>query len=244
MFDLSFVELMTIGGIALVVLGPEKLPKAVRTVGTYYAKFRRTASTLKAEMEAELDLVETRQLMEKELAKIKEAEAQMQKEMAQLRGNMKQFEKEQEKALKSATDTPQVEPQAADRDKTTVSASSSDLSTSHSATADPMNTDVGIIDNQLPAPPTKPWENMWFLLGDYDRASRLPAAPFMPNYEPMPLLNVAIESTSPLSSTIDLPPTVDTVSLNKEVEAVDTDISLSSKNHLHAQTLPSAPGAL
>ena len=35
---------------------------------------------------------------------------------------------------------------------------------------------------------TRPWKNMWFLLGDYDRARRLPPAPFLPNYTANPLL--------------------------------------------------------
>ena len=103
MFDIGFTELLLFAVIALIVLGPEKLPQAVRTAGRYYAKFRRTVSTLQAEMEAELDLVETRQKMQEELAKIKQAEAQMKQEMAQLRGSIKQFEQSQQADLTSHT---------------------------------------------------------------------------------------------------------------------------------------------
>ena len=56
MFDIGFSELLLFGVIALIVLGPEKLPQAARTAGQWYAKIRRTVSTLQSEIEAELDL--------------------------------------------------------------------------------------------------------------------------------------------------------------------------------------------
>ena len=65
MFDIGFSELLLFGVIALIVLGPEKLPQAARTAGQWYAKIRRTVSTLQSEIEAELDLAETRQQMQK-----------------------------------------------------------------------------------------------------------------------------------------------------------------------------------
>ena len=45
MFDIGFSELLLFGVIALIVLGPEKLPQAARTAGQWYAKIRRTVST-------------------------------------------------------------------------------------------------------------------------------------------------------------------------------------------------------
>ena len=38
MFDIGFSELLLFGVIALIVLGPEKLPQAARTAGQWYAK--------------------------------------------------------------------------------------------------------------------------------------------------------------------------------------------------------------
>ena len=74
MFDIGFSELLLFGVIALIVLGPEKLPQAARTAGQWYAKLRRTVSTLQSEIEAELDLAETRKQMQDELAKIRQTE--------------------------------------------------------------------------------------------------------------------------------------------------------------------------
>ncbi|MGL4974182.1 MAG: Sec-independent protein translocase protein TatB, partial [Bosea sp. (in: a-proteobacteria)] len=44
MFDIAWSELMVIGAVALVVIGPKDLPKALRTVGEAVGKVRRMAS--------------------------------------------------------------------------------------------------------------------------------------------------------------------------------------------------------
>ena len=99
MFDIGFSELLLFGVIALIVLGPEKLPQAARTVGQWYAKLRRTVSTLQSEIEAELDLAETRQQMQNELAKIRQTESDMKRELAEMRGSMQKFEQSQNQSL-------------------------------------------------------------------------------------------------------------------------------------------------
>ena len=60
MFDMSWGEVMIIGGVALIVIGPKDLPKALRTVGQMTAKVRRLASEFQGQFseamrEAELD---------------------------------------------------------------------------------------------------------------------------------------------------------------------------------------------
>ena len=99
MFDIGFSELLLFGVIALIVLGPEKLPQAARTAGQWYAKLRRTVSTLQSEIEAELDLAETRQQMQNELAKIRQTESDMKRELAKMRGSMQKFEQSQNQSL-------------------------------------------------------------------------------------------------------------------------------------------------
>ena len=99
MFDIGFSELLLFGVIALIVLGPEKLPQAARTAGQWYAKMRRIVSTLQSEIEAELDLAETRQQMQNELAKIRQTESDMKREMAEMRGSMQKFEQSQNQSL-------------------------------------------------------------------------------------------------------------------------------------------------
>lgn len=60
MFDIGFAELLIIAVVALLVLGPEKLPTAVRTLGLWVGKFRRTVSGIQAEISEELRLDELR----------------------------------------------------------------------------------------------------------------------------------------------------------------------------------------
>jgi sec-independent protein translocase protein TatB len=54
MFDLSMVELGVIALVALLVLGPERLPKAARTLGFYVRKARQSWYSVRAEFEREL----------------------------------------------------------------------------------------------------------------------------------------------------------------------------------------------
>jgi sec-independent protein translocase protein TatB len=61
MFDVGFWEVALIGVIALLVVGPEKLPGLARTVGTYVGKARRYADHVRREIEREIPTHEIRQ---------------------------------------------------------------------------------------------------------------------------------------------------------------------------------------
>ena len=58
MFDIGFTEILLIAVVALVVLGPEKLPVAVRTIGLWIGKVKRTVSGIQTEISEELRLDE------------------------------------------------------------------------------------------------------------------------------------------------------------------------------------------
>lgn len=58
MFDIGFWELVVIGIVALVVLGPERLPVAIRTASHWIRLIRSTANSVKSELEQELRLQE------------------------------------------------------------------------------------------------------------------------------------------------------------------------------------------
>lgn len=65
MFDIGFWELVLIGVIALLVFGPEKLPRLARTAGYWIGKARRQLHEFRAEFEREVALDEVRRLQEK-----------------------------------------------------------------------------------------------------------------------------------------------------------------------------------
>ena len=56
MFDISFGELLVIGVVALVVLGPEKLPAVARTVGALIGRMQRFVNNVKSDIQREVDL--------------------------------------------------------------------------------------------------------------------------------------------------------------------------------------------
>ena len=58
MFDIGFAELLLVGVIGLLVLGPERLPTAIRTGRFWLAKLRRNFNALRAEFEREFDTEE------------------------------------------------------------------------------------------------------------------------------------------------------------------------------------------
>jgi sec-independent protein translocase protein TatB len=62
-FDVSFVELMIIGVVALIVLGPEKLPGAARTVGGLLRRARASWQSVRSEIERELAAEELKRNM-------------------------------------------------------------------------------------------------------------------------------------------------------------------------------------
>lgn len=62
MFDVSFTELLLIGVVALVVIGPERLPKVARTVGHLLGRAQRYVSDVKTDIQREIDLDEMTKL--------------------------------------------------------------------------------------------------------------------------------------------------------------------------------------
>ena len=75
MFDIGFTEMMLIGIVALVVIGPERLPGVARTAGKYFSRLRSFVSNVRADVESELKADELREMFDeqqKELQSLKE----------------------------------------------------------------------------------------------------------------------------------------------------------------------------
>ncbi len=64
MFDVGFSEMVVIAIVALIVIGPERLPAVARTVGTLLGRIRRYANDVKAEVNRELQLEDVRKMQE------------------------------------------------------------------------------------------------------------------------------------------------------------------------------------
>src|SRR5450759_3513331 len=64
MFDVGFSELMVIAVVALVVIGPERLPKTARTLGHLFGRLQRYVNDVKADISREIELDELRKLQQ------------------------------------------------------------------------------------------------------------------------------------------------------------------------------------
>jgi len=64
MFDLAFSELIVIGIVALVVIGPEKLPKLARSAGRFIGQIQRYTSAIKSDINNELRLEDLQRVQE------------------------------------------------------------------------------------------------------------------------------------------------------------------------------------
>lgn len=66
MFDIGFTELLLVGLVALLVLGPERLPGAVRTAGLWIGRIKRSFSAIKTQVEREIGADEIRRQLHNE----------------------------------------------------------------------------------------------------------------------------------------------------------------------------------
>ncbi len=75
MFDFSFAEMLVVGIVALLVIGPERLPTVARKAGTYIARLRRFVSNVRTDVEREFRTDELQRMLkaqQDELQSLKE----------------------------------------------------------------------------------------------------------------------------------------------------------------------------
>ncbi|MCU7873880.1 MAG: Sec-independent protein translocase protein TatB [Candidatus Thiodiazotropha sp. (ex Lucinoma borealis)] len=66
MFDVGFWELTIIALVALIVIGPERLPKVARTAGLWLGRGRRFIANVKADIDKEIKAEELKEVIEKQ----------------------------------------------------------------------------------------------------------------------------------------------------------------------------------
>lgn len=69
MFDIGFLELGMIGVVALLVIGPERLPKVAKTAGMWAGRARRFVSSVKRDIDKELEAEELKKTFDDAKAK-------------------------------------------------------------------------------------------------------------------------------------------------------------------------------
>jgi len=74
MFDIGFSEIVVIAVVALIVIGPEKLPKTARTLGLLFGRLQRYVNDVKADINREIELDELRKLQQQVQSAAKDIE--------------------------------------------------------------------------------------------------------------------------------------------------------------------------
>jgi sec-independent protein translocase protein TatB len=108
MFDVGLSEFMVIGIVALIVIGPERLPRVARTVGALMGRAQRYFADVKSEVNRELQLEELRRMQQDMAAQVHQADAQLQQLGGNAAGEVNALEKTLQQSL--SADEPQALP--------------------------------------------------------------------------------------------------------------------------------------
>lgn len=104
MFDIGFAELLIIFVVALMVVGPERLPAVARKVGLYIGRLKRSFNNIKQEVEQELEIEAVKAKL-KENAMLAEAK-ELEQELSQTAEQIKQVDSETKKQTEGQLDQP------------------------------------------------------------------------------------------------------------------------------------------
>lgn len=88
MFDVGLTELMIIGVVALVVIGPERLPKVARTAGHILGRLQRYVSDVKSDINREIQLDELKKLQQQVTDQVTSLEASVTHEMREVESSV------------------------------------------------------------------------------------------------------------------------------------------------------------
>ena len=110
MFDVAFSELVVIAIIALIVIGPEKLPKVARTLGLLLGRMQRYINTIKTDISRELQFEELQQLQRE----MRQGTRSLQGELDQVRNQAEDEARHIEQSIGGAVNEAQKPPDGPD----------------------------------------------------------------------------------------------------------------------------------
>jgi len=90
MFDVGLTELMVIAVVALVVIGPERLPKVARTVGLLLGRLQRYVGDVKADINREMQLDELKKLQQQVVEQANSMESSVTHEIREVETSVNQ----------------------------------------------------------------------------------------------------------------------------------------------------------
>ena len=105
MFDIGFSEIVVIGVVALIVIGPERLPKTARTVGLLFGRLQRYVNDVKADISREIELDELRRLKNEMHGAAQDLEQSMKSAANDVASGVRNVESELNQAAQQAVET-------------------------------------------------------------------------------------------------------------------------------------------
>ena len=113
MFDVGFSELMVIAVVALIVIGPEKLPGVARTAGHLLGRLQRYVNDVKADINREMQLDELKKLQEQVAQEARSMESSVQAQLNSVETSLNEsIAGPQEAPATRIGDSPAAEPSA------------------------------------------------------------------------------------------------------------------------------------
>jgi sec-independent protein translocase protein TatB len=103
MFDVGFSEIVVIAVVALIVIGPERLPKTARTLGHLFGRLQRYVADVKADINREMQLEELRKLQNEVRTAATEIESSMSNAARELETGARKVEAELNATAQGAT---------------------------------------------------------------------------------------------------------------------------------------------
>lgn len=103
MFDVSLTELMVIGVVALIVIGPERLPKVARTVGHLLGRAQRYVNDVKSDIQREIELDELRKFKSEMEDAAQDVQQSLNDTHASLQEPVQQFRAELDEVARQAS---------------------------------------------------------------------------------------------------------------------------------------------
>jgi len=112
MFDIGFPELVLISIVALLVIGPERLPETIRTIMLWLGRIRRTFTNIKNELEQEIGADEIRRQLHNEtiMKDIKDTKESIAGALKEADQSMSEFRHSVNESIASATPKPSTIP--------------------------------------------------------------------------------------------------------------------------------------
>jgi sec-independent protein translocase protein TatB len=114
MFDIGFSEIVVIAVVALIVIGPEKLPKTARTLGHLFGRLQRYVNEVKSDISREMELEELRKLQHEVQSAAKSAEESFTSATQQVESGLRDVQSQLNATAGETTrydiDRPELEP--------------------------------------------------------------------------------------------------------------------------------------